>query len=99
MILSRSLAKRRIAAEDRPGPFAAWWPVALDTLTILVLLALASGLVGTIAAEAGIDALWEIVGLYFLAFFVPFQAVVIVSTIWAVKSRWIGTETKGGGTR
>ena len=94
MILSRTLARRRIAAGERPGLLAAWGPVGVDFLTTLAVLGLFGGWVmqRLAAAEA---AAWTVPASLVLTVFVPMQAVVILSTIWAVKSRWRDDDGRG----
>lgn len=84
MIVSRLVARRRIAAGQRPGRVAAWSLVLLDAmllglvflLIVPPLLSLANGL------------LWLKIVLLFAVVFLPLQAVLIVSALWAAKSRW-----------
>jgi len=87
MILSRTLAKRRIAAGVRPGWGAAWGPVGFDAACLVgvfvVLFAPFQTLVGTIDAP-----LWVIIAALLLLGFIPVQAVLIFSSLWAAKSRW-----------
>ncbi|WP_108815622.1 hypothetical protein [Loktanella sp. Alg231-35] len=93
MIISRILARKRIAAGIRPSFKEAWLPVAGDVLIIGVLLA----------------ALWQpaLTFIYVMQFslfvtililmvliYAPLQIVIIVSTIWAVRSRWEEKESK-----
>ena len=86
MILSRTLARRRIARGDRPGFRAAWGPVVVDTIAITLVLALLwMPLVSAIYLAQ--LALWQILLVMFAVIFVPFQIVVTLSTIWAVRSR------------
>jgi len=85
VLISRTIARKRIAAGERPSFKAAWLPVAADVLIIALVLA----------------ALWQpaltfvyVMQLPFLmaVIYAPLQIVIIVSTIWAVRSRW---EDKG----
>jgi len=88
MILSRTLAKRRIAAGVRPGWGAAWGPVGFDAaclvIAFFVLVAPFQALVNTMDAPV-----WAIVAALLLLGFVPVQTVLIFSSLWAAKSRWI----------
>ena len=88
MIVSRSVAKRRIAAGERPSWLAAWWPVLADGLIVMAVLAVVSVPVMMWMAEAGNLSLGVLIAVFFVVYFLPFQAVLILSTIWAVKSRW-----------
>lgn len=85
MILSRTIARRRIAAGVRPGWVGAWGLVAIDTLTLLTLMAavfwLSRGVFATWPTWAAVTAL-------VLVFFIPLQGVLIISALWAARSRW-----------
>ena len=84
MLISRTLARRRIDAAQRPAFLAAWVPVWID-------LALVTGLCGIIwwmAFGTSNFHLAVIILTGFFLFFLPVQAVVIVSSMWAAKSRW-----------
>ena len=87
MILSRILARKRIAAGVRPSFKAAWLPVAVDVVLIsLVLAALFQpAVLATLIME--LTLFWRILVLM-LVIYAPLQIVIIVSTIWAVRSRW-----------
>ena len=90
MILSRALGRGRVARGERPGWLAAWGPVAVDagvTLSLAGLLAVA--LAGALQAAP----LWLLVGALFALVFLPVQAVLIVSAMWAARSRWRETES------
>ena len=89
MILSRLLARRRIARGERPGWLAAWAPVAVDAAALLAVFALLFP-VGVRLVEG--QPLWSVVlGLLFVVF-LPLQAVLIVSTTYAVMSRAVMPE-------
>jgi hypothetical protein len=85
MILSRTLARRRIAAGVTPSFRAAWLPVIFDMALIAGVLALVWQ--PLLAALAGLSLGWTIVTLL-LAIYLPFQIIAIAATIWAVRSRW-----------
>lgn len=91
MILSRTLAKRRIAAGERPGWFAAWGLVAADAVILFVALwVVFNWLMQVIyAAQPGPVLTGAIL---FIGIFVPMQVVLIISAIWAAKSRWQDVE-------
>jgi hypothetical protein len=78
MILSRTLAKRRIAAGVRPTRGAAWLPVLFDSVCLivafLVLFRPFQLLTDTALLATG---------------FIPVQAVLIFSSLWASKSRYV----------
>ena len=86
MLISRTLARARIAKEVRPSWSAAWLPVLLDAI---VLLAILFALFPFIQAE--IDArgygMGVTVFVLFGLYFVPIQVVLITSSLWAAKSR------------
>lgn len=87
MIISRTLAKARIARGERPGWLAAWGPVGVDALCILLVFALAYGpfsnLVQTFDAPV-----WAVIAALLALGFIPVQAILILSSLWAAKSRW-----------
>ena len=87
MILSWRIARRRIAAGHRPSWRAAWALVFADGVLILSVLAgLWGPVIGTMARlDFSMPA--TIFGL-FVIFFAPLQIVLVVSSLWAAKSRW-----------
>ena len=87
MIVSRTLARRRIAAGVVPGRLAAWGAVAADC-AIVVALGIALFLWAFPAMESrGLSPLG--IGLLaFVGIYVPGHAALVVSSIWAVRSRW-----------
>ncbi len=93
MIISRLLARRRIAAGERPSFKAAWLPVLADTLIIGVILAWLFLPVVSLTIIMDLSLVWRILVLLVLIY-APLQIVVIISTIWAVRSRWEEKETK-----
>lgn len=87
MILSRTLAKARIARKERPSWAAAWAPVGFDALCLIGVFALLWGPFQ--ALVSGADApLWAVIAGLFALGFIPTQAVLIFSALWASKSRW-----------
>ena len=85
MLLSRALGRGRVARGERPGWFAAWGPVAVDAGLTLSL----AGLVAvTLASALQTAPLWLLVAALFALVFLPVQAVLIVSAMWAARSRW-----------
>ena len=85
MILSRALGRGRVARGERPGWLAAWGPVAVDAALTLSL----AGLVAvTLAGALQTAPLWLLVAALFALVFLPVQAVLIVSAMWAARSRW-----------
>lgn len=89
MLLSRTLARRRIDAAVRPTFWAAWVPVWFDLALVVSIFGIGWWvLFGTTEQHLAI-----IVLAGFFLFFLPVQAVVIVSAMWAAKSRWEDVET------
>lgn len=93
MILSRIIARRRIAAGNQPSFIAAWGPVLADIAIISALLAMLWQPLLTAIYVAGLPLYGTILVLLF-AIYLPFQIVAVISTIWAVKSRWIEEDSK-----
>lgn len=87
MILSRTLAKRRIAAGVRPSWGAAWAPVGFDAACLLVIFALLFAPFQT-ATQSFNFPLWATIVALFALAFIPVQAVLIFSSLWAAKSRF-----------
>ena len=92
MILSRILARRRIAAGVRPSFKAAWLPVAFDVICIGLILAILFLPAVTVTMIMALSLFWRILVLM-IVIYAPFQIVIIVSTIWAVRSRWEDKES------
>ncbi len=87
MIISRTLARKRIATGERPSFKAAWLPVAADVLIIALLLAALWNPALTFIYLMQLSLFWLV--LFLMAvIYAPLQIVIIVSTIWAVRSRW-----------
>ncbi len=91
MIISRTLARKRIAAGIRPSFKAAWWPVLVDSAIIAAILSALFLPAVTLTMIMELTLIWRIL-LLMVIIYVPFQIVIIISTIWAVRSRW---EEKG----
>lgn len=87
MLFSRTIARRRIAAGTRPGWFAAWGPVAADATALVLVLLLAFAVLIAPLLDSGL-ARPVLFVLLFIVFFLPVQVVLIVSALWATKSRW-----------
>lgn len=88
MILSRTLAKRHISAGTRPRWLAAWVPVALDfalfgLYAVLIFGPLTRSLHATQTSQAATFV------ILFFVIFVPMQIILILSALWASKSRFI----------
>ena len=92
MILSRIVARKRIAAGVRPSFKAAWLPVAFDVLVIALILSMLFLPAVTLTIIMELTLFWRILMLMVLIY-APLQIVIIVSTIWAVRSRWEEKET------
>lgn len=94
MIISRFMAKRRIAAAEHPSFVGAWGLVLAD----LILVGLA-----VVLAWMPFHAWFRVneppvaltIGLIFVLFFVPSQVFLILSALWAAKSRWVDIDPKG----
>ena len=95
MLVSRTLAKRRIAAGVRPGWLAAWGPVALDAACLVAVFVLAFGPFRSLVAALEMPRGALIAALVALAF-IPMQGVLIVSSLWAARSRWRDREAEHG---
>ena len=93
MIISRLLARRRIAAGTRPSFKAAWLPVLADTLIIGLILAWLFLPAVSLTIVMDLSLVWRILALLIMIY-LPLQIVIIVSTVWAVRSRWEEKETK-----
>ena len=86
MILSRTFARRYIAAGVRPGWIAAWGPVAADTAILFTVLALAYPPFRRVT-EALDFPVWASVTALILLGFIPIQGVLILSSFWAARAR------------
>jgi hypothetical protein len=93
VILSRILARKRIAAGVRPSFKAAWAPVAFDIVVIAVVLALLWQPALTFIYVMEFSLFVTIIFLM-VVIYAPLQIVIIVSTIAAVRSRWEEKETQ-----
>ncbi len=98
MLLSRTLAKRRVARGVRPTFFAAWVPVLADMAVTCGILALITPpllrfLDTTPLPDGGT------IAILFVVYFVPFQAITIWASIWASMSRWQDTGSISDETR
>ena len=93
MILSRILARKRIAAGVRPSFRSAWAPVAFDIIIIARILALMFLPAVSLTLIMELSLFWRIL-LLMIVIYAPLQVVIIVSTIWAVRSRWEEKEPK-----
>lgn len=93
VIISRILARKRIKAGIRPSFKAAWLPVAVDVVMISLLLAMLFLPAVSLSIVMGLTLFWRIL-LLMVLIYAPLQIVIIVSTIWAVRSRWEEKDTK-----
>ena len=85
MILSRTIARRRVAAGTRPSWFEAWGLVMFDAVLFFCIAGLyAPMIVGGLAASKGARVYVALFAIYFI----PMQIVLIISAMWAAKSRW-----------
>lgn len=87
MLLSRTLAKQRIARGERPGWGAAWAPVAFDAACLVAVFVLLFSPFQTLT-EAFDFPVWATIAALFAIGFIPVQAVLIFSSLWAAKSRF-----------
>ncbi len=88
MLLSRTIAKGRIAKGVRPSFFAAWALVVADALLLAFLFVLLWTPFRTLTADWPI---WATSAALFALGFIPIQGVLIISALWAAKSRWEDT--------
>jgi len=87
VLISRTIARKRIAAGERPSFKAAWLPVAADIVIIALVLAALWQPALTFVYVMQLPLFWLV--LFLMAvIYAPLQIVIIVSTIWAVRSRW-----------
>ena len=93
MFISRIIARKRIKAGVRPSFKAAWLPVAADIIIIALILAMLFLPAVTLTIVMQLTLFWRILALMVLIY-APLQIVIIVSTIWAVRSRWEEKESK-----
>jgi len=93
MILSRTLAKARLARGDRPGWLAAYAPVAIDAACLALVFVLAWGPFSAFAETQNFP-LWATIAALLALGFIPIQAVLIFSSLWAAKSRFTDTDTE-----
>lgn len=80
------MARGRIAKQVRPSWPAAWLPVLVDAIILLAILFSFFPMIQSAIAERGFGmgvTVFVLFGLYF----VPIQVVLIVSSLWAAKSR------------
>ncbi|PUB18449.1 hypothetical protein [Yoonia sediminilitoris] len=93
MLISRTLARRRINAGRPTSRKQAWIPVALDTALIVIVLALALQPALFFVYYMQLSLFWLAL-FFFILFFLPAQIVIVISTIWAVRSRWIDQDER-----
>lgn len=88
MILSRTIARRRIALRKRPTFWGAWNLVFADALILAGIITL---LVTRFRARMEVSefepATWMMIISLVLFIFIPSQVVLILSSLWAAKSR------------
>ena len=85
MLLSRTVAKGRIAKGVRPSFFGAWGLVVADAALLALLFVLLWTPFRTLTAEWPV---WATSAALFAVGFIPIQGVLIISALWAAKSRW-----------
>lgn len=86
MIVSRQVAKGRIAHSVRPSFFGAWGLVLADAVILGVLFVLLWSPFRTFTADWPT---WGTAAALFAIGFIPIQGVLITSALWAAKSRWV----------
>jgi len=91
MILSRALAKARIARGERPSWGAAWAPVAFDAACLVFAFMVLYRPFQTLTETFNFP-VWATVTALLALGFIPIQAVLIFSSLWASKSRWTETD-------
>lgn len=85
MVLSRTIARRRVAAGIYPSWLEAWGLVMFDTVLFFVIAGLSAPItMSWLGPSLGV---WGIASL-FVIYFIPMQIVLITSAMWAAKSRW-----------
>jgi hypothetical protein len=87
MLFSRTVARKRIAAGVRPTRRAAWLLVLADGVIIGLLLAALWMPAVTVTYVMHMSLIWTILFLM-VVIYLPAQIVVIISSLWAAKSRW-----------
>ena len=92
MILSRALAKSRISRGERPGWGAAWAPVAFDAACLIFVFVLLFRPFQALAETFNFP-VWATVVSLLAVGFIPAQAVLIFSSLWAAKSRFSDDDT------
>jgi len=92
MILSRTLAKARIARGKRPSWGAAWGPVVFDAACVIAIFLLLLRPFEFLIQSWNFP-LWATIAFLLALCFIPTQAVLIMSSLWATKSRWTETDT------
>jgi len=93
LILSRTFARRRIAAGVRPVWVSAWGLVALDAACLALVFALIWSPFRTLAEGLNFP-IWAIITALLALGFIPMQGVLIISSLWAAKSRWDETDDR-----
>jgi len=94
MLISRLIAKRRISAGEHPSFLGAWGLVLADLVLVCIAVVL---------AWRPFDAWFRVhepnvgltIGLIVVLFFIPSQVFLILSALWAAKSRWQDKDTEG----
>jgi Na+/proline symporter len=88
MFLSRTIAKQRMAANVRPSFVGAWGLVLADALALLLVFWLLYRPFQSVMTALEVPTFMIILALVLLVF-IPIQAVLITSALWAAKSRWV----------
>ena len=88
MLLSRTLAKSRIANGERPSWAAAWVPVAFDAACLVFAFVILYRPFQLVTETLNFPT-WATAAALLALGFIPIQAVLIFSSLWANKSRWL----------
>ncbi len=92
MIISYTIARRRIAAGQRPSWIGAWGLVGVDALALALLFGLLWTPFQALTQNFNFPT-WATIAALFAVCFIPMQAVLILSSLWAAKSRWDDSDT------
>lgn len=93
MIVSRIIARRRIADGTVPSFLGAWGLVVLDAVLVGCAVVLGWSWVSA-WMQAQDPSIWLVIGIIVVFFFIPGQILLILSALWAAKSRWAEQDTK-----
>ena len=92
MLLSRTLAKTRIARGERPSWAAAWAPVAFDAACLVFAFVILYLPFQSLTEMLNFP-VWATAAALLALGFIPIQAVLIFSSLWAARSRYRDDDT------